>query len=252
MKSFPVVLVIWACTLFLAAGGVSAAGEDDAMAQMKANLKKFANITPDSISPAHVEGLYEIVVGPRLYYVSKDGRFLVQGRIFDLKTQEDVTESRTEVVTSKLAAARVEALEGLGEENMLVFAPKQTKHTVTVFTDTNCTYCRKLHKQMKEYNDLGIKVRYLMYPLRTSMEDTVSIWCAKNPQEALTRAKAGGKIEKAECDNPVMEHVLLGRKMNITGTPAIITEDGRLIEGYLPPPGLLKRLELEKAKVARK
>lgn len=252
MKNIFVVPVVWISMLLLSPVVASAADEEDPMALLKANLQKFAHIEPDSISPAHVEGLYEIVVGPKLYYVSRDGRYLVQGRIFDLKTQKDVTESRTEAVRSKLAAARKEALDKLGEEKMLVFAPKETKHTVTVFTDSNCTYCRRLHKQMKEYNDLGIKVRYLMYPLRTSMEDTVSIWCAEDPRAALTLAKAGGKVKKAECDNPVMEHVMLGRKMNITGTPAIITEDGRLIEGYLPPAALLKRLELEKSRLAKK
>jgi thiol:disulfide interchange protein DsbC len=184
-----------------------------------------------SIVPAKVSGLYEVMVGPQLYYVSADGKYLLSGNLYDLETREDLT-------SPKVSHAKAEAIEAVGEENMVIFTPKETKYTVTVFTDIDCGYCQKLHKEIKDYNDLGIRVRYLMFPRAgigsKSFDKAVTVMCSDNPNDALTRSKAGEKLEKKECDNPVEQHWALGKSLGVNGTPSIFLQSGDMLPGYVP------------------
>jgi thiol:disulfide interchange protein DsbC len=130
-----------------------------------------------------------------------------------------------------------------------VFAPRETKHTVTVFTDVDCTYCRKLHAEMKQYNDLGIRVRYLFYPRSgpdsESWTKAEQVWCSANRNEALTRAKRGDSLTAKACaNNPVARDYELGQDVGLRGTPAIILPSGELLGGYVPPAMLIKRLQV--------
>lgn len=198
------------------------------------------NVKVDHIVPAPVDGLYEVSFDSRLMYVSADGRFIIQGSVFDLEAQQDVTKPR-------LAQLRVDAVNAIGEQNMLIYEPKQVKHTVTVFTDIDCPYCRKMHSEMDEYLALGIRFRYLFYPRAgkdsESYDKAVAVWCADDRKAAMDEAKSGGKLVKAQCDNPVDAHMALAEKLPIRGTPALVLEDGEVIPGYLPPKRLLQVLE---------
>ena len=198
----------------------------------------------DSIRPAALPGLYEVMAGPRLIYVSADGRYLVQGTLYDLERHQDLTESR-------VRAAKARAVEAMGEENMIVYGPKDPAHTITVFTDIDCGYCRKLHKEMARYNADGIRVRYLFYPRAgigsDSYRKAVSVWCADDRKAALDQAKAGKAVPPRSCDNPVADEYRLGQLMGIRGTPAIVLEDGEVIPGYVPPDRLRKVLDQRKA-----
>lgn len=195
---------------------------------------------PDKISRSPVPGLIEVVIGPRVLYFSEDGQFLINGHIIDIKNQTDVTEPR-------LADARKGVIDNLDEKEMIVFSSREPKHTITVFTDVDCGYCRKLHSQMDEYNKLGISVRYLLYP-RTrigspSYKKSVSVWCSKDREKALTDAKGGVNIESKECPNPVNNNIQLGRMMGVNGTPSIVRGNGEMIPGYVQPERLIKVLE---------
>jgi len=138
-----------------------------------------------------------------------------------------------------MATTRVSALDKLGEDQMVVFSPKNPKHTVTVFTDIDCPYCRKLHQEMDGYLKEGIKVRYLFFPRAgigsKSYDKAVSVWCSADRNQAMTDAKAGKDLGNKTCDNPVATHYKLGEELGVQGTPAIVTDDGRMIPGYLPP-----------------
>jgi thiol:disulfide interchange protein DsbC len=196
-----------------------------------------------SIVPAKISGLYEVMVGPQLYYVSADGKYLLSGNLYDLETREDLT-------TPKVSRAKAEAIEEVGEENMVIFSPKEPKYTVTVFTDIDCGYCQKLHSEIKDYNDQGIKVRYLMFPRAgigsKSYDKAVTVMCSDDRNDALTRSKAGEKLEKKECDNPVEQHWALGKSLGVNGTPAIFLQSGDMLPGYIPAQrmsAILKDLE---------
>ncbi|MEW8563724.1 MAG: DsbC family protein [Candidatus Thiodiazotropha sp.] len=204
-------------------------------------ILKKGSIT--SIVPTRVDGLYEVMVGPQIYYVSADGKYLLSGNLYDIEAREDLT-------TPKVSRAKADAIEAVGEDNMVIFAPEKTAHTVTIFTDIDCGYCQKLHSEITEYTDLGIKVRYLMYPRAgvgsDSFEKAVTVLCSDDRNDAMTRSKAGERLAKKECDNPVQQHWTLGQTLGVNGTPAIFLESGDMLPGYIPAPrmsAILKKLE---------
>lgn len=228
------IAVLWLCL----AGTALAA--DDHPAIRKALDTVLPGSTPDRIQPAAVPGLFEVTFGSQVFYVSEDGRFLVQGHILDIAARKDLTESRQ-------GELRKAAIDKIGEENMVVFPAAKPKHTVTVFTDIDCGYCRKLHSEIKQTNDLGITVRYLFFPRSGPNTDSyfkaVSVWCAKDRNQALTDAKNGKDPERKTCENPVDAHMKLVREFGLNGTPAIMLEDGSIIPGYMPAAKLEAALE---------
>ena len=200
----------------------------------------FPGVTPDEITPSPMEGVSEVLIGPRLMYISNDGKYLLQGSLIDLKTRTDISEERRNGI-------RLDALKELGEEKMIVFPAKEQKHTITVFTDIDCGYCRKLHGEMDKYNAEGITVRYLMFPRAgvgsPSYNKAVTVWCSKDQLDAMTRSKSGENLPNASCDNPIKEEYELGQLLGVQGTPAIIMEDGAMLPGYVPAARLVKVLE---------
>jgi len=145
------------------------------------------------------------------------------------------------------------AIDKLGEDSMIIFSPKngKVKHTITVFTDIDCGYCRKLHSAIDEYNELGIRVRYLAYPRAgigsASYDKAVAVWCAKDRKKAMTQAKNNQSVNSGKCANPVAEHFEMGSKIGVRGTPALVLESGQLVPGYVPPQRLAAILEKDAA-----
>ena len=196
---------------------------------------------PDSVKPTVIPGLYEVMLKAKIVYLSQDGRFLLQGDLIDLKERTNLTEAR-------LDTQRAKALAAIGEDQMVIFAPTEpAKHTITVFTDIDCGYCRKFHQEMADYNRNGIKVRYLMYPRAgigsDSYDKAVAVWCSPDRRDAITRAKKGEAIEQKSCPNPVKEQYELGQALGVRGTPTIILEGGQLIPGYVPADKLATMLD---------
>lgn len=224
--------------------GMQAAFADNAdIVQVKKALESVApGARADSITATPLPGLYEVVVGAEIVYISKDGHYMLQGDLVDVPTQKNLTEA-------KRGAGRLKLVNAISENAMIVFAPKNQplKHTITVFTDIDCSYCRKMHSEMAEINRQGIKVRYLMFPRAgknsPSYDKAVSVFCAKDRNAALTRAKATGNIEKTTCANPVDQHMQLVERLGLTGTPTLMLEDGRLLPGYIPAQRLGKLLD---------
>ena len=236
----------------LVGASASLAGDpaDPAVAdRVRGSLAVLApNVKPDSITATPVPGLYEVMFGPRLIYVSEDGRYVVQGSMIDLERRENLSEPR-------IAAAKMRAIEAVGEANMLIYGPADAAHTITVFTDVDCGYCRKLHSEMEGLNENGIRVRYLLYPRAgeksPSYTKAVSAWCADDPHSALTLAKQGKEIPEKTCDNPVNKHLALGRTLGIQGTPTMVLEDGESLPGYVPANRLKALLEQRRAVAAK-
>lgn len=219
---------------------LSTAAQADSKAVEAALKTALPSIKPDAITESPIKGIYEVVVGARLFYVSEDGRYLMQGSMVDLKSREDLTEK-------KLGDARLSALQKLGTDNMIVFKPKIFKHMIYVFTDIDCGYCRKLHSEIDQYLKEGIEVRYLFFPRAgkdtESYFKAVTVWCSKDRNAALTKAKSGENLAKKECPNPIDQHMELASAMGANGTPMIVTEKGTILPGYVPAAQLTKMLE---------
>lgn len=209
-------------------------------------LAELAPNTPVSrVEQTPVEGLYAAVVGTEVYYVTADGQYLLQGELVDVAARRSLTEA----TRRELRLAR---LDELGEERMLIYAPDgEVRHEVTVFTDIDCPYCRKLHRHMDEYLARGIRVRYLLMPRAgrdsRSYDKAVWAWCADDPRAALTRAKAGEALDARTCDNPVDTHLEVAREFGVRGTPSLVTDDGRMVSGYKNPDQMERLLESDDA-----
>ncbi|WP_394391681.1 bifunctional protein-disulfide isomerase/oxidoreductase DsbC [Shewanella woodyi] len=212
---------------------------DDSKA-LKEKLADTLSVKVHSLEESPISGLYEALTDRGVLYISKDGSKLFHGNLYDLdKGMKNLTEAA-------MAGPRIEMMKPL-EDNMLVYKAKNEKHVVTVFTDTTCGYCRKLHNEMQEYNDLGITIRYLAFPRRgipsANADEMESIWCAADPLQAMTDAKGGKSVKQEKCDAKIAEQYNLGQSFGVNGTPAIVLEDGSMIPGYQPPAALLKVLE---------
>ena len=191
----------------------------------------FPGFTKENISASPIDGLYRITYGSNVAYMSADGRYAMRGDMIDLEKGINLTEiERNKGLTNKIKEVE--------ESSMIVFAPEEVKATVSVFTDITCPYCAKLHQEISKLNENGIKVRYLAFPragIPSSVaDDMASVWCADDPKQALTDAKAGFDISEKQCVNPVSEHYNLGVEIGIRGTPTIILEDGSILGGYVP------------------
>ena len=206
--------------------------------------KAIARLAPDavieSVQPAPMPGIYQAVVGGNDVYVSADGKFLMSGVLWDVDGRKNLTEAGRSV-------RRQQALASIGPEQRIAFPAAEPKHTITVFTDLDCGYCRKLHEQMADYNAVGISVEYLLFPRggldSPSYNNAVSVWCADDQQKALTLAKQGQLPPPKICPNPIREEFQLGQRIGVGSTPTIVTESGAMLLGYVPPEQLLAQLE---------
>jgi thiol:disulfide interchange protein DsbC len=135
-----------------------------------------------------------------------------------------------------------------------IFSPANPKYRVTVFTDIDCGYCRKLHAQIADYNKAGISIEYLFFPRAgvgsESFDKAVSVWCASDRRKALTDAKLDKPVASKTCTNPVRMDYDLGQRIGVDGTPAVYMTDGSYIGGYLSVQDMLARLE-RKPKAAK-
>jgi thiol:disulfide interchange protein DsbC len=210
--------------------------------ELRAKLvEALPNFTPDAITKSALPGFYEVAYGTKIVYVSDDGRYVIDGVLVDL---EDDKKNLTEVSENEI---RKQYIDEINKQESITFGAEKPKHVITVFTDIDCQYCRKLHKEMDQYASYGIQVKYLLFP-RSGLQSagyqkSVSIWCSDDRKDALTRAKAGEQITQATCENPVAAHYQIGNQVGVTGTPAILTADGRLLPGYLPAQDLAQRLD---------
>lgn len=212
-----------------------------AKADPRVVIAKKLEVGVEAVRPSPVAGLWEVAHGTEVLYVTADARFVLEGDLYDTDRKANVTEERR-------AGARVATLKSLTEAEVISFGPKNPTHTVTVFTDIDCGYCRKFHSEIAEYNRLGVRVRYAFYPRSgpgtESWQKAESVWCAPNRQDALTRAKAGEDVAKRNCKSTPLNHTYeVGRELGLRGTPGIFTERGDYVPGYLPPAMLVERLK---------
>lgn len=212
---------------------------------MQALRAALPDVPIEDVYAADIPGFYAVdLPGGQTLYGSADGRFMFAGDLYALQG------GLVNLAENRRAKKRKALLDELAPEDMVVFSPSgETRTYVHVFTDVDCGYCRKLHQEMADINALGIEVRYLAYPRAgigtPSHDKLVSAWCADNPNQAMTALKNGLTIPPAMCDNPTASQYELGQQVGVTGTPAIITADGRVLPGYMPAARLAGALGLQ-------
>lgn len=223
---------------------------DERLEAVRARIGEvFEVIEPQHVDVSPIDGWYKIQKGSIVAYISEDGRYLLQGDLIDLDQQINLSEAARDEGRRDIMAA-------VADEQVISFTPEVVRHSVTVFTDTGCTYCRRLHGQVDEYMAHGIEIRYILYPRNgpASREWNTSeeVWCARDRNSALTAAKLDRDFETSSCDaSVVQDNYLLGQEVGLSGTPAIVFEDGTLISGYLPPDALVQRLDQQTTQANR-
>jgi thiol:disulfide interchange protein DsbC len=216
----------------------------DASADPRAALLKRlpAGSKLEDLRPSPIAGIYEFAQGAEVSYLTADGKYFFDGNLYDMDSRENLTEAQR-------TRARVAMISAVPESQMVIFGPSNPQYTITVFTDVDCAYCRKLHSEIAELNRLGVRVRYMFYP-RTgpnteSWKKAEVVWCSPDRNAALTRAKAGAQLDMSKtcAGTPVAREYALGQNIGVRGTPAIVTEKGDYIEGYMPPRELVQQLK---------
>ena len=221
-----------AASFLLLAVSANAADVDPQLEQARVKLAASIEfIDPEDVTPSPVDGWYTVQRGSFIAYASADGRYVIQGDLFDLERKVNLSELSRAVTRRGLVSA-------LEDKDTILFSPADVKHSVTVFTDVDCTYCRKLHAEIDDYMNLGIAVRYVLYPRNgpasRAWSTSEDVLCASDRGVALTKAKLGQTFETAACNTSMLtRHYSLGQDIGLSGTPAIVLEDGTLIGGYV-------------------
>ncbi|MCB1670048.1 MAG: DsbC family protein [Gammaproteobacteria bacterium] len=213
--------------------------EDAAMQALRARLTTSLveasrnQIQILSLQPTAMADMVQVELNTgEILYTNKTGEFLFAGDMFQ-SGPNGLTNLSSQVRQVRVA----EKIAAVPQEEMIIFKPRETRATITVFTDVDCQYCRALHRDMDKLLDLGIEVHYLAYPRggqqATSYNKMISVWCSDDRQKSLTQAKHGQNLPERDCENPVLEHYALGNQIGISGTPALVLADGRVIPGYM-------------------
>jgi thiol:disulfide interchange protein DsbC len=222
--------VVLFITGLLLAVGVSAATPDQVVRQAMSGLAP--NVKIDAVQESVIPGFYEAIAGGEFVYVTKDGRYVIDGNAYDVANKRDLT-------ANARAKVRKDALDKIGPDKRIVFAPPAPlapKHTVTVFTDVDCPFCRRFHQQIAAYNAKGIAVNYLFFPLSIhpgADKKAEAVWCSEDRPNAFTAAMSGKDPGKATCANPVSELTHLAQTLGIGGTPTVLADDGTQISAQI-------------------
>ena len=243
VRSLRGVAAILALSAFLVAPQAVAETPEDIIAKRLSDAVPGLQVNEVKVSA--VPGLYEVRTNNRdMIYATEDGEYILAGEMLQLTDKGIVN-----VTEQARAGERAETMASFGEKGLITYpANGEQRAEVDVFTDIDCPYCRKLHDEMARLNDLGITVNYYAFPRSgpgtPSFAKYESVWCAEDQVAAMNRAKAGESVPEASCDNPVADQYQLGRQVGVTGTPAILLEDGNMIRGYVPADKLAEGLGL--------
>jgi len=238
--------VCWAAALGLSlvTSGIAHAADTDVTKRLSDVLQETFKSAPDSVAESQIPGLYQVMYGTEIVYLSADGQYFISGDLLNLKTRENLSEVAQRGVRKQM----VDAV----EIKPVRFEAKDEKHVLRVFTDIDCGFCAKLHREMEQINAKGITVEYLAFPRAgvgsPSYDKIVSVWCADDQQDAMTKSKARQAVPSKTCDNPVKDHYQLGQGLGVNGTPALLMESGQLIPGYVPADRLIAMLDAAKPK----
>ena len=209
---------------------VSCAKRDDADIDIRKTISNaYPDIAVDEIKKID-ENFHEIIINNQIYYATNDGKYLILGNVIDLSTKESITEN------TKMNQ-RLSIIDSIDMKNLMIFKPDKTNHILTIFTDTSCPYCQKLHNEIPSLLENNIEIRYVLFSRNgnevDAYEQLVAAWCSDNKVEALEDLFAGDILEEgAKCENPISKNFEYAGSLSVEGTPTIFLEDGRIIPGY--------------------
>ena len=201
---------------------------------------------PYSVFSSPVSGFYQVVIGMRVVFISDDGKYMINGALIDINSRENITETAS-------AAVRIKMLKDIPESSMIIFEGNKDGalygRNISIFTDVDCPYCKKLHREVPQLSEAGITIRYLAYPRNgtqtSTYQDMVSIWCAKDQKAALEQALESGNSAQvaSKCNHPVQDHMMYAGMFEVRWTPFMIFDNGQAIPGYAPAVEIINEMK---------
>ena len=191
--------------------------------------EKYPHIKIDSVERLN-DSFFEIAIQDQIFYLTTDFRHLIAGNIIDFQSGSNLTENSIKV-------KRKSFLSKIKNEDTVIYKPKKVNHTITIFTDTSCPYCQKMHNEINDLLENNIAIRYVLFSRNgvddDAYEDMVSVWCADDRKQALDKVFKNDFIRNMKCSNPIKDNYNLASDLNVNGTPMIFIEDGSVIPGYV-------------------
>lgn len=234
--------LIFSCLLLIGTNIIYA--NEDAIKTKLKNILPAGSVI-ESIERSEFDGIYKVYYGDlQPIYVSNEGNYFIYGDMYRIKDSKILN-----ITNEEIKGRRVKILKTMNDDQFISFKSKNELSSVIVFTDVDCGYCRKLHNQISEYNQLGISIKYAAFPRSgigtSAFTKMVGAWCSKDQKATLTDLKNDKEIDLSFCsDQPIAKHYVTGQKLGVTGTPAIFTLDGDLLPGYLAPSELAEKLKI--------
>ena len=209
---------------------VSCAKKDEVNVDIRKTVSNaYPDVAIDEIKKID-DNFHEIIINKQIYYATNDGKYLIVGNVINLNTKESITEN------TKMNQ-RLSIIDSIDMKNFMIFKPKKTDHILTIFTDTSCPYCQKLHNEIPDLLENNIEIRYVLFSRNGNDVDAyqqlVSAWCSADKVDALEDLFAGDILDDiSNCENPIARNFDYAGSLSVEGTPTIFLEDGRIIPGY--------------------
>ena len=209
---------------------VSCAKKDEVDLDIRKTVSNaYPDVVIDEIKKID-DNFHEIIINKQIYYATNDGKYLIVGNVINLNTKESITEN------TKMNQ-RLSIIDSIDMKNFMIFKPKKTDHILTIFTDTSCPYCQKLHNEIPDLLENNIEIRYVLFSRNGNDVDAyqqlVSAWCSADKIDALEDLFSGDILDDASnCENPIARNFDFAGSLSVEGTPTIFLEDGRIIPGY--------------------
>lgn len=215
-------------SVFAQAAGNTNATDPEMLLKLK---QLYPNTTFRQVTKTDFNGLYEVVMGQNVAYVESSGRYWLFGHLFDMQTQQDLTAAKVEE-TNRIDMASLDLKDAIKQ------VKGNGKRTLIVFSDPDCPYCRQLEATLEGLSDVTIYT--FLYPIDglhpNAREKSANVWCSSNRQEAWRGLmRKGGEIKStASCATPLDRIAQFAEKNKITGTPTMLSMDGRKLPGAAP------------------
>ena len=209
---------------------VSCAKKDEVDLDIRKTVSNaYPDVVIDEIKKID-DNFHEIIINKQIYYATNDGKYLIVGNVINLNTKESITEN------TKMNQ-RLSIIDSIDMKNFMIFKPKKTDHILTIFTDTSCPYCQKLHNEIPDLLENNIEIRYVLFSRNGNDVDAyqqlVSAWCSADKVDALEDLFSGDILDDvSNCENPIARNFDYAGLLSVEGTPTIFLEDGRIIPGY--------------------
>ncbi len=218
-------------TLVLAALAALSLGALAQEAAIRKNLpERLPNLPAiEEVSKTPFPGVWEVrLAGNRLLYSDNSGNYIFQGALIDTRNRVNLTEARVEQLTA------IDFKDLPFKDSFKLVKGKGTRQ-MAVFEDPNCSYCKRLHRELAKVDDITVHVFLIPVLGEDSVDKTQRIWCAKDKAKTYTGWMLNNQPPEAgSCDTAAIErNSRLASEHGINGTPTLFFTNDKRVPGFI-------------------